>query len=259
MSQIKHFLKFIKFIIKARNTKGHGVHSPFVFDFLSNVIYTKNEFYVFNDIESIRKNLNQNHQELFIKDLGTGVDRKSTVSSIARKSLQKKKYAQLFFRIINQYKFQNILELGTSLGVTTAYLASTSCKSKCATLEGSPEIAMIAHDNFKKLNLSNIELIEGNIDNTLPQALNLLKKVDFALIDANHQSKAVLSYFEQIIQHSASNAILVIDDIYWSEDMELAWNTIKNHPKVTTTIDLFQLGIVFLKTELHKKHYKLYY
>lgn len=259
MSYIKQFLKYIKFLGKARNTKGHGVHSPFVFDFLSNVIYTKNKFYVFNAIESIRKNLNQNQQELFIKDLGTGVDRQSKVSSIARKSLQHRKYAQLFFRIIHQYKFQNILELGTSLGVTTAYLASTSGRTKCVTLEGSPEIAKIALENFKNLNLNNVQIIEGNIDETLTEALNLLEKVDFVLIDANHQSKSVLSYFEQVILHSASNAILVIDDIYWSDDMETAWNAIKNHPKVTTTIDIFQLGIVFLKPELHKKHYKLYY
>ena len=91
--------------------------------------------------------------------------------------------------------------------------------------------------------------------------INLFRKdeVDFVLIDANHQSKAVLNYFELIIQHSSTNTILVIDDIYWSDDMEVAWETIKNHPKVTTTIDLFQLGIVFLKHDLHKKHYKLYY
>ncbi len=259
MSHIKHFLKYLKFLTKARNTKGHGVHSPFIFDFLSNVIYTKNEFYVFNAIELIRKDINQNHQELFIKDLGTGADRQSTVSSIARKSLQKKKYAQLFFRIIHQYRFQNILELGTSLGVTTAYLAATSGKTKCVTLEGSTEIAGIARENFKKLNLNNIQIIEGNIDETLTQALNLLEKVDFVLIDANHQSKAVLNYFEQVIQYSDMYTILVIDDIYWSDDMEKAWKAVKNHPKVTTTIDLFQLGIVFLKPDLHKKHYKLYY
>ena len=252
MSHLKHFLKYIKFLIKARNTKGHGVHSPFVFDFLSNVIYTKNQFYIFKAIESIRKDLNQNHQELFIKDLGTGVDRQSTISSITRKSLQQKKYAQLFFRIIHQYRFQNILELGTSLGVTTAYLAATSGKTKCISLEGSPEIAAIARENFKRLNLNNIQTIEGNIDETLTQALNLLEKVDFALIDANHQSNAVLSYFEQVIQYSGSNTILVIDDIYWSDDMEEAWKLIKLHPKVTTTIDLFQLGIVFLKPDLHK-------
>jgi len=259
MNYIKHSLKYLKFITKARNTKGHGVHSPFIFDFLSSVIYTKNEFYVFNAIETVRKVLNQNQSELFIKDLGTRADRHSTISSIAHNSLQKKKYAQLFFKIIHQYKFQHILELGTSLGVTTAYLAATSAKTKCVTLEGSTEIAKVARENFKTLNLNNIQIIEGNIDETLAQALNTLEKVDFALIDANHQSKAVLNYFEQIIQHSSTNMILVIDDIYWSDDMEVAWKAIKNHAKVTTTIDLFQLGIVFLKPDLHKKHYKLYY
>lgn len=259
MNHLKYLLKYIKFLTKARNTKGHGVHSPFVFQFLSNVIYTKNQYYCFAAIESIRNNLNQNHQKLFIKDLGTGVDRESTISDIARKSVQERKFAELFFRIIHRYQFQNILELGTSLGITTAYLASNSSKSKCITLEGSSEIARIARESFRKLNLNNIQLIEGNIDNSLKGALDLLNSVDFVLIDANHQSKAVMSYFNLTLEYSGADTILVIDDIYWSDDMEVAWEFIKNHPKVTTTIDLFQLGIVFLKPDLHKNHYKLHY
>jgi len=148
------------------------------------------------------------------------------------------------------------------LQLTTAYLASTS-KCKCVTLEGSPEIAKIAVENFNQLNFSNINLIEGDIKTTLPEALQELAKVDFVFVDANHSSAAVLDYFDQCLDRLTQNAIMVFDDIHWSADMEMAWNTIwntiKNNSKVKSTIDIYQMGIVFFNTDLSKKHYKICY
>ena len=259
MKQARFILKYICHFFSAYHTKGFGVHSPFIFQFLNNVIYDRNKFYVFDEIEKIRIELLQNKQTIFVKDFGTGSDRNRKVSEIARKSLKSPKYGQLLFRIIQNVCPENILELGTSLGITTAYLAANSSKSKCITLEGSPEIIEIARDNFEKLGCKNIQIIEGDINQTLELALNKLQTIDFAFIDANHSSQAVLHYFQQCLPFASSNTVMVFDDIYWSDDMEFAWKSIKNHPKVTSTIDLFQLGIVFFNPDLNKKHYKMYY
>lgn len=258
MKSIKYLLNYIIHCFTAVNTKGHGVHSPFVFQFVNSVIYNKSQYYVFPEIEKLRSNLLNDKRKVFINDMGTGVDRYSSVSDITRKSVQQKKYAQLLFRLICHSQSKQILELGTSLGLTTAYLASAS-KCKCLTLEGSPEIAKIAFENFKKLNLNNINLIQGNINNTLSVALKELEELDFVFVDANHSSQAVLGYFNQCLSSLSENAIMVFDDIHWSSDMEIAWNIIKDHPKVSSTIDLFQMGIVFFNINLHKKHYKICY
>lgn len=259
MKQARFIYKYICHFFSAYHTKGFGVHSPFIFQFLNDVIYNRNKFYVFGEIEKLRIELLQNKQTIFVKDFGTGSDRNRKVSEIARKSLKSSQYGQLLFRMIQNAHPGNILELGTSFGVTTAYLAANSSKSKCITLEGSPEIVKIARANFKRLSLQNIEIIEGDINHTLELALNKLQTVDFVFIDANHSSEVVLHYFEQCLAFASSNAVMVIDDIYWSEDMEYAWKLIKNHPLVTSTIDLFQLGIVFFNPDLNKKHYKMYY
>ena len=89
--------------------------------------------------------------------------------------------------------------------------------------------------------------------------LDQTNKLDFVFIDANHKSEAILNYFNLCLSKVHSNTVIVIDDIYWSSDMEKAWKKIKNSPQVMSTIDLFELGIVFFNPDLHKKHYKMRY
>lgn len=257
MDWIRFICRYFKHVITARNTKGFGVHSPFIYQFVRFVIYEKYYFYSFSSIENIRKKLKTDRKIIDIQDFGTGNDRRETVSRIAKHSLKSEKYGRLFFRIINYYKFRQILELGTSLGITTSYLASSSNLINCVSLEGSSEIANVALENFKALGLNNIQVAVGNIDNTLNEVLNEINELDFVFFDANHQSNAVLNYIEKCLPKAHQNSIFVIDDIHWSNDMELAWEIIKKNPAVTSTIDLFQLGIVFFNKDLYKKHYKM--
>ena len=259
MDWIRFICRYFKHVITARNTKGFGVHSPFIYQFVRFVIYEKYYFYSFSSIENIRKKLKTDRKIIDIQDFGTGNDRRKTVSRIAKHSLKSEKYGRLFFRIINYYKFRQILELGTSLGITTSYLASSSNLINCVSLEGSSEIANVALENFKALGLNNIQVAVGNIDNTLNEVLNEINELDFVFFDANHQSQAVINYFEQCLAKVHNDTVMVFDDIHWSDDMEGAWRKIQKYNEVKSTIDLFQIGIVFFNSDLNKKHYKMRY
>jgi predicted O-methyltransferase YrrM len=259
MNRFRILYKFLGHFFSARHTRGFGVHSPFLFQFTRFVLREKHSFYSFQDIENLRSVLKRDKRVLNIVDFGTGTDRSESISNIAFNSLQSPKYGQLLFRMVHYFKSQHILELGTSLGITTAYLASVSSDIACTSLEGSPEIANIAKENLRKLNLSNVEIVVGNINNTLKDVLNKTNGLDFIYFDANHRSEAVLNYFELCLAKTNNDTVMVFDDIHWSEDMENAWNTIKDHPRVSSTIDLFQFGIAFFNTDLHKKHYKMRY
>jgi len=149
------------------------------------------------------------------------------------------------------------LELGTSLGVTTAYLASVNSNIKCVSLEGSTEIANIARDNIDYLGITNIKIIEGNIDETLDIALSEFETLDFVFFDANHKKEPTLKYFNKCLELINENSIFVFDDIYWSKEMEQAWKEIKKNKNVTSTIDLFEMGIVFFKKYLPNSNYKM--
>ncbi|NLO69814.1 MAG: SAM-dependent methyltransferase [Porphyromonadaceae bacterium] len=257
MSKIRLIYKYFRHLLESKNTKGHGIHSPYLYRFTQNTIYEKNPFYVFQQIETLRDHLKNDDRWIEFKDFGTGFDRDVQVKTIAKKSLKRMVWAQLLFRIVNFTNAKNVLELGTSLGLTSAYLASPSADIRCVTLEGSHSVAEIAKENFEKLALRNIAVEIGNIDAILVNVLTKMGTLDVVFIDANHQKKSVLNYFEQCIKHIHPETVFILDDIYWSADMEDAWKIIRKHEKVTATIDLFEMGIVFFNKSFPKKTFKM--
>jgi len=246
-------LKFLTYYLTASNAKGHGIHSPFVFEFITKVMNDDRYFYAYDSMEQIRQSLLTNDKTLTIEDFGAGsVVSKSNqrkVRDIARAALKPKKFARLMFRIVNYYNANTIAELGTSLGITTGYLASGNLTGSVYTFEGATEVAAIAKQNFCDLGLQNIHVIEGNFDNTLQPCINKLKVIDFAFVDGNHRKEPTVRYFEQLLEKFAESSIFIFDDIHWSKGMEDAWTYIKHHPSVKLTIDLFFIGIVFFRKE----------
>jgi len=259
MKQIRFVFSYLKHFLSAINSNGHGIHSPYMFHFTTFVLLNSNKFYVFETIEKLRLALKKNCTEINVIDYGTGKNGSRSVCSIAKHSLKSSRQAQLLFRIALHIKAKNILELGTSLGITTSYLASVSTKCNCITIEGSPEIAQIAQANFDRLGLKNITSIVGEIEGCLKSLLHSDLVYDLVFIDANHNYDAVISYFNQCIVNTNFDSVVVVDDIHWSTDMEKAWEIIKSDTRVTSSIDLFHMGIVFFKTDLSKKHYKIRY
>ena len=256
-SPFKIAKKYFQYRFYSSNGKGHGVHSPFVFDFIKNVLNDKKEKECYKEIESIRSFLLKNKSSIEVEDFGagSGVIKSNTrrVDKIAASSLKPKKYAQLLHRIVNFYKPANIIELGTSFGITTAYLAKGNIESTVTSFEGSDSIADLAQKNFNELSINNIELIRGDFGKTLPVFFKKSPVIDFAFIDGNHRKIPTLDYFTQLLQFSGENTILVFDDIHWSAEMESAWEEIKIHSSVTLSIDLFFIGLVFFKKDFKVK------
>lgn len=194
-----------------------------------------------------------------ITDFGAGsrlnLSQERKVSAIAKSSLKPKKYSQLLFRMVNYFQPSFVLELGTSLGITSSYLASGNNNAKVITMEGSPHVAAIARKNFEWLQLKNISVIEGNFDDTLPKLISSTQTADFVFIDGNHRKEPTIRYFEQLLPKISSNSIFIFDDIHWSKEMEEAWETIKQHNAVTLSIDLFFIGIIFFRKEQKEKQH----
>lgn len=258
-------LKDLLFFLINGKTK-YRLHSPFVFNFVKTVLLDDRKFYAFELIKSIKKTTQKNTHKIPITDLGAGsggrVKSERSISAITNKSAIKHKYGKLLFRIVNYYKPENILELGTCIGIGTMYLATGNLKSKVITIEGDPNIATIAKTNFDRYpgGLDHIELMEGNFDTVLPKALAALQKVDLAFIDGNHRKAPTLNYFHQILPYCDQSSILIFDDIHWSKEMMEAWKVIQNHPDVSLTLDLYRLGIVFFgKERKEQEHFQLYF
>lgn len=242
-----------------RSTNEHGIHSPFVYELLTNVIYTKTEYYTYQAIEELREKLLTSGEIIECTDLGAGSlknnRKKRSIKQIARTALKSPKYAQLIFRLVNHFQPKQVLELGTSLGITTAYMASVNSKANIITIEGCKEITDVARQNFEQLELKNIEQLTGNFDVVLPLVLNEKEKLDFVFFDGNHRKGPTLNYFEQCLQKAQEDSVFIFDDIYWSAEMKEAWEEIKQNNRVTVSIDLFYMGIVFFRKEQAKQHF----
>jgi predicted O-methyltransferase YrrM len=257
------FLKqYVNYCLFAKGK--HSIQSPFVFDLYSTIIIDNYNFYFFDKINKIRDKYRLIKDLIHINDLGAGSvffsKKNRKINEILAHSVMQKKYAELLFKLVYRFKPTSIIELGTSLGFTTCYLAYPNNNSKVYTLEGSKNLVEKAKELFHTLSIENIHSIEGNFDETLPHLINNLNQIDFVLIDGNHTKEATLRYFNLLLPKLTDNSILVFDDINWSKEMNEAWQEIKKNKKVTLTIDLFQLGLVFFRKEQkEKEHFVLKY
>lgn len=240
------------------------MHSPFVFDFIQNVLNNGDKQLVPEDIELLRSALKANKQTIHIEDLGAGsriqTKKSKTIGQLVSTAVKPKKYGQLLYRLAGHYRPKVVIELGTSLGLTTAYFAKACTDANVTTIEGSEEVHHKALENFKHLGLKNVKALKGNFDAILPVVLRDFQTVDLAYIDGNHRYGPTLNYFNQFLLKKNNYTILVFDDIHWSSEMEGAWEEIKKHPSVLCTIDIFFLGFVFFGNNFKaKQHFTIRY
>ncbi len=197
-----------------------------------------------------------------VEDFGAGssVMKSSSraVKNIAGSSLKSKKFAQLLYRMVAHFKPSVIVELGTSLGITTSYLASGNTTAQVYTLEGSQEISEIAVNTFSHLKIGNIILKTGAFEQTLPEVLSEISQVDFAFVDGNHRRAPTLAYLDSLLTVCNEYSVIVFDDIHWSSEMEEAWVEIISNDAVTLSIDLFFVGVVFFRKDFKaKQHFSI--
>ena len=276
--------------LTAWNTGGEGVHSPYLFEWVRMVMMDKNAYYIWGEIERCREKMLRDERELEFVDYGSAIISRSLengskaacrlefrdmrrVCDIARRSLAKRKYAQMLSRLVNwlgaphrlengsgtayslEFRGLTIVELGTSLGVTTAYMAAMDSRNRVVTFEGCEAVADVAKENWKTLNINNIECRVGEID--AEQLARDIEHLDVAFIDANHTYVSTWEYFDVLGGKVHEKSVIVVDDIHYSEEMEKAWKAICADERVTSTIDLYQMGLVFFDKHYWKRNYKM--
>ncbi|SOD77971.1 O-methyltransferase [Spirosoma fluviale] len=255
-------LAYLRYLSRARDE--HSLHSPFLFSLYLQVIRAKTGSKVlFAPIQNLRRELRKSRQLVTIADLGAGSkinsSRQRSIGDIARNSQKSARFGRLLFRLIQRFSAKVIVDLGTSLGITTAYLAEATKPygGHVLTFEGCPETASVARHNFERLAIQNIEVVVGNLDETLAQAIAALPPIDFVFFDANHRYEPTVHYFETCLTNIHNDTVFVFDDIHWSDEMEQAWGYIKTHQSVRVTVDLFWVGLVFFRKEQPKQDFVL--
>lgn len=256
---------YIWHCLTAWNTTGEAIHSPWLFYLVRFVMRDTNSFYCFADIERRRDLLLHCEDVLDVVDYGSGGSKEGLhvqrrVDTIAKSHLERPEVGQFLFRLVHfmGHDLQRpleILELGTSLGITTAYLASADSRNRVMTMEGSGAVLQVAQGVWRALRLENIEWVEGNIDDTL--LTHAREALDVAYVDANHTYEATMRYGTFLLPRMTEKGVLVLDDIHHSKEMEQAWEALKADERVTTSMDLYHVGLLFVDPHYLKRHYRI--
>lgn len=254
---IQKLKSYLNFLWNSKNE--HGVHSPFVFDLVTKCFYDKTKYDDYLILKEYRKSLLENHNFIEIEDFGSGSkvfkSNKRKIAHIAKVAGISSKRAELLLRIVKYFQPNEILEIGTALGLATSALSLGNPNSKITSLEGCSNSLEIAKNQCRLQNLNNIEFINTEFSVFLNNSQLSANNYQLIYFDGNHSKKATLNYFELLLPTISNNSIWIFDDIHRNTAMEETWEIIKNHSKVTVTIDTFQWGIVFFRTEQAKQHF----
>ena len=246
--------------LRAFNTFGYGVHSPFFFDLINNLHRNKSKTpLVYNLAESWRKELLADSRKIWVDDFGTGRSSYRRICDIASGSSVNRKYGLLLGYMATIAGRGPVIELGTSLGVGTMYLAEANRKSKVVTVEGSVKISQIASSGFSKAGFENIEMITGDFDDHIGQIAERYPSPGLVFIDGNHRGEALLRYFDVFAATVSQDSVIVADDIDYSRSMSVAWSIMKKDPRVTSSIDLGRMGLLFFRDEFRSRDYRVFY
>lgn len=251
--------RYFSYLLKSKHWRGFGIHSPFVFDFVTKILNENYEYYDFQRIHAWKQSLYRSRKIIEITDMGAGSSvtksKKRKVGSIVSSGSIPKRYGELLFRMVNFFSPDGILELGTSLGVSALYLGLPKRTAKLITIEGCRNIADWATDSFENFDMKNVTQLVGKFSEQIPIALKNLPSLDFVFFDGDHRKEPTLEYFSECLKHIHNDTVFVFDDIHWSQGMEEAWNEIVSNPKVTVSIDIFRFGVVFFRKECQKQDF----
>ncbi len=261
MNSLNSIVQRLSYFFRAKGT--HNLHSPVVFQLATEVLRDSKSYPEYDLLHRQRKRLLSNRNLIETVDFGASAGSKdfityrARVQKLVKRRSHAERYNRLLFRLARHFKPEFVLEFGTAAGLSAASLAMGNPEAKVITLEGCASMASVADGSFERLKTTNVSTVIGNFNQTLPEVLNSLPKLDLVFFDGNHQKVPTLDYFHHCLTKVHENSIFIFDDIHWSTDMNEAWQQIQQHEEVSLTIDLFQFGLVFFRKGIAKQHFTL--
>jgi len=241
--------KYIQHLFCLKHRKGHGIHSPYLFEFLSRVVFNSEEV-------ECPPMVRQEHRALKRDHTPSGGEGRSVKSFVQHSSVSEKQ-GKLLHRIADWFNPEMIVELGTGLGISTLYLATGSPGTPLHSIEGNTERATFAAQMVSRCALGPVSIHWGEMEEKLADILPLMPERFLAYVDGNHHFEPTVRYVRSLMERVGEEAVIILDDIYWSEGMYRAWKEIISWPETRVSIDLFHMGILLLRKDLHHESFKI--
>ncbi|MEJ2593621.1 MAG: class I SAM-dependent methyltransferase [bacterium] len=251
-------------IYRAKSITRFGVHSPFVYELVEKVLRDKSRYDDYPKLHHVHKKYARRKDRIETIDFGSSAGHKeyivriSRVGKLVRKRSHQRSQLELLYRLARYFKPRTILEFGTAAGISALYFGKGSPDSRIITMEGCMGLASVAQKNLKKRNIQ-AEVEIGEFSAILDKVLERLERLDMVFLDGNHRKKPTLEYFEKCSAKANEESVFLLDDIHWSPGMESAWRAIKKDKRVSVTIDLYWMGLVFFRKGIEKQNFIIRY
>lgn len=249
MFNLKFVLDYVQHRLEAKNR--HGVHSPFVYRLIDEVIYDFRWKSEYSEIEHLRQVLQYDDRSILVYDQCT------SVSALVKNSCKSLRAAKLIYRLANYFSPNQVIEIGTSMGMDTTYLAKAAPQARIISMDQGVDTTAITSENLAKQGIKNVQILTGDLNQVVPDVLAELQSLDFVLINRGYDKKAMINYLNQCLPKFKETSLVVVDAIYLDKEMKEFWQQIKIHPQVTLTIDLFQIGLAFVRPQQAEEHFKI--
>jgi predicted O-methyltransferase YrrM len=251
---------YLNYRLRARHKKGRGIHPPFAYRIIREVIYGVDpDIEGLGRIEQHRQDLLKMTGSIMVEDFGAGsrrgLDRERRICDLVKHTAISQKRGRLLARLVCHMKPSTMIELGTGAGLASLYLSLGNPAGQVVTCEGSGEIAVLARMGIEKLGIENIDIRTGLFTELLPGLLNHAGEESFVFIDGDHRGDSLISYFDRIVATGHRRMVVVLDDIHWSRSMYQAWRKIVRLSEISLSIELYNTGIVFLDETIQQDHF----
>ena len=244
--------QYIVYRLKARGVR--KVHSPFLYAFYQEVMSFKGDPTT-KRIDKHLDDIRQSSEPIQISGFGAGSRKRktpNTIGQVAKRSGTSKRWGRFLYKLAQRSQGP-VIELGTNLGIGTAYLASGT-NHMVYTVEGCSNLSTFAKDSLTRLELTNVDFLTAAIQDINWYDVLKGKSPGLVYIDADHTFDATVAFYSIFKNLINDQSVIVIDDINWSDEMRNAWQEIVKDDKITLSVDLFFKGLLFFDPALSKQN-----
>ena len=249
MFNLEFVLDYVQHRLEAKNR--HGVHSPFVYRLIDEVIYDLHAKSDYPNLKHFCQILRYDDRSILVHDQST------SVKVFVKNKCKSLRSAQLIYRLANYFSPNQVIELGTSMGIDTAYVAKSAPQARIISMDQDVDTAAFTSENLAKQAIKNVQILTGDLSQVFPDVLAELQSLDFVLINRGHDKEAMINYLNQCVPKLKETSVVVVDAIYRDKEMNEFWQQMKIHPQITVTIDLFQMGLAFVRPQQAEEHFKI--
>jgi hypothetical protein len=249
MGRIHYKLKKRLYRLKASRRKGFGVHSPFTFHLIVNVIEAKLIYYAFGQLFPYRK--------IVVNALKSKVNDGDVIKDLAKRykeEIQNIKSTEaldrLLFRLMNFWKAKKSAYFGDGVGFSMAYMAKLDSRNDVSWFDRGEVFKEYSDDLFQNyMGIKNYKTVNyGNILEDKPD-------FDFLVFSENTSDEIISDFVDNSERLLAKNCMIVIQNPHKNDAINLFWKQLKKLERVSVSLDLFHMGILISRDGMQKQDY----